>query len=125
MTQIQLGPTVTPRANFIAEAQLPDGTPLDGDWEMLDDATAEPTAAQLDAVEGQPRVSWHVAELAPGEKRTYTLRRAEAPPEARGIDLHHQDESGRIVVYFGGLLQTIYHYGTPNYRPYFAPNTAP
>jgi hypothetical protein len=28
-------------------------------------------------------------------------------------------------VYYGGLLQTIYHYGPPNYRPRFAPNVAP
>jgi hypothetical protein len=30
-----------------------------------------------------------------------------------------------VVVYYGGILQTIYHYGMPHYRPYFAPNVAP
>jgi hypothetical protein len=125
MIEIQLGPTITPRSNFIAQAELPAGTDLTRDWECVDTDTGEVTPAQLDAFEGRPRVCWHVAELAPGEKRGYTLRPAEAPSAARGIELHHQDENGRIVVYFGGLLQTIYRYGMPNYRPYFAPNTAP
>ncbi|MEX2245421.1 MAG: PmoA family protein [Dehalococcoidia bacterium] len=124
---IQLGPVTALRENFIAEAVLPAGTPVDGDWELFDADAAETTPAQLDAFDGAPRASWYVKELAPGDRRTYELR--PAPPAAegrpRGIDLIDAPEDGRLVVYYGGLLQTIYHYGPPNYRPRFAPNVAP
>ncbi|HEU5323345.1 MAG TPA: PmoA family protein [Methylomirabilota bacterium] len=122
---IQLGPCISPRANFVAEVALPGGSLVDGAWEMLDTESGEALPAQLDAVEGAPRASWYVKELAPGEKRGFELRPAAQPASASGIDLHPQDENGRIVVYYGGLLQTIYHYGHPNYRPRFAPNVAP
>lgn len=121
---IELGPVTTPRENFIAEAALPPGTPVAGSWEMAETSSEKGVAAQLDAVDGAPRVCWFVKELAPGEKRTYELRPspAQAP---RGIGLHDQPENGRVVVYYSGVLQTIYHYGMPHYRPYFAPNVAP
>jgi hypothetical protein len=123
---IQLGPCVSPRENFVAEALLPQTTPNAGAWMMVDTETGAATAAQIEDVDGPVRVSWHVKELAPGEKRGYELRPAGQPePEGRGIDLIDQDENGRVVVYYGGLLQTIYHYGMPDYRPRFAPNVAP
>ena len=126
---IQLGPTTTPRGNFIAEATLPGGTPVDGAWEMHDAERDTTTPAQFDTVDGAPRVAWWVDELAPGDRRTFELRPAGvgAQPAApsRGVVLQDQAENGRVVVYYGGFLQTIYHYGPPNYRPYFWPNTAP
>jgi methane monooxygenase PmoA-like len=122
---IELGPTTTPRANFVAEAELPAGAAADGAWEIVDSETGDAASAQVDAVAGAPRVSWYVKELAPGEKRQYELRPAEAMEQQRGIALHDQPENGRIVVYYGGILQTVYHYGMPNYRPHFAPNVAP
>ncbi|MEX0749411.1 MAG: PmoA family protein [Dehalococcoidia bacterium] len=121
---IQLGPVTAPRENFIAECALPDGGWSDNAWDAIDEESGDATPAQIDVVTGAPRASWHVKELAPGEKRPYTLRPA-AQAESRGVALHHQEENGRIVVYYGGLLQTIYHYGLPNYRPYFWPNVAP
>jgi hypothetical protein len=121
---IQLGPVTTPRENFIAECALPDGGWSDNAWEAVDEDSGEAVPAQIDVVTGAPRACWHVKQLAPGEKRSYDLRPGPAP-DARGIALHHQEENGRIVVYYGGLLQTIYHYGPPNYRPYFWPNVAP
>lgn len=123
--QIELGPATTPRSNFIAEAVLPPGTPADGNWQMRDTERGDVVPAQVDAVDGAPRVCWHVVELAPGDRRIFELTRADKAPEQRGIELHDQPENGRTVVYYGGLLQTIYHYGLPNYRPYFAPNVAP
>ena len=123
---IELGPTTTPRENFIAECELPAGTDVNAAWELVDEVRGEALAAQLDNMTGTPRLSWFVKELAPGEKRQYELRPAEATMEGqRGIALHDQPENGRVVVYYGGLLQTIYHYGMPNYRPYFWPNVAP
>ncbi len=123
---IQIGPATSPRENFIAEATLPAGSETAGTWEMRDLDTQAAVPAQLDAFEGGPRVMWHVKELAPGEKRTFELRGSEAAPPAKaGITLDEQEENGRIVVYYGGLLQTIYSYGAPNYRPRFAPNVAP
>lgn len=125
-TTVRIGPTATPRANFIAEAALPARLEINGEWEMLDTTDHAATPAQLDQAGGTPRVSWHVAALAAGEQRTYELRPASEPPDAkRGIVLEDQPEDGRVVVYYGGLLQTIYHYGMPNYRPKFAPNVAP
>lgn len=124
-TTIELGPVTTPRTNFVAEAALPAGAAVDGAWEMLDTESGEVTPAQVGAVTGAERVSWFVKELAPGEKRLYELRTADEARPARGIDLDDQLENGRVVVYYGGILQTIYHYGMPNYRPYFAPNVAP
>lgn len=126
MTTIQLGPTTTPRSNFIAEALLRQATPPDGAREMLDTETGAVTPAQIDTTGDAVRVSWWVDELAPGERRTFELRRAQQPHDVRrGIELQQQEENGRIVVYYGGLLQTIYHYGLPHYRPYFWPNVAP
>ncbi|MDP9238357.1 MAG: PmoA family protein [Chloroflexota bacterium] len=126
MTTIQIGPSTSPRENFIAEAALPTGAATTGDWEMFDIETQTATPAQVDALEGAARVMWHVKELAPGEKRAYELRPTDTPANATsGILLQEQDENGRTVVYYGGLLQTIYHYGMPNYRPRFAPNVAP
>jgi hypothetical protein len=124
---IQLGPVTTPRANFVAEASLGGETSyLSGSWVMADTDDGAATPAQVDNAGGDVRVAWHVAELAPGEKKTYELRRSDAPEDAkRGIVLEDQAENGRVVVYYGGLLQTIYRYGVPNYRPYFAPNVAP
>ena len=123
---IELGPTSTPRENFIAEASLPVGTPVDGAWLAVDAASGAETPAQLDAFGGSPRVCWHVPALGAGERRRYELRPSDETPDAtRGIELHDQPENGRTVVYYGGLLQTIYHYGMPNYRPRFAPNVAP
>lgn len=121
---IKLGPVTSPRQNFIAEAVAP-ALDRDASWEAVDSESGEATPAQVDDVDGAERVSWWVRELAPGQARTYELRKASAPPEARGVTLHQQDENGRSVVYYGGLLQTIYRYGMPNYRPYFAPNVAP
>jgi Methane oxygenase PmoA len=126
MTTIQIGPSTSPSENFIAEAALPSGAATAGDWEMLDIESQTATPAQLDALESAARVMWHVKELAPGEKRAYELRPSDAPAKpTSGILLDDQAENGRIVVYYGGLLQTIYHYGMPNYRPRFAPNVAP
>lgn len=124
---IQIGPVTTPRANFIAEAALGDDLAyLSGAWIMVSSDDGAATPAQIDNVEGGLRASWHVGELAPGEKKTYELRHAEAAADAkRGIVLEDQPDNGRVVVYYGGLLQTIYRYGPPNYRPYFAPNVAP
>ena len=122
---IELGPTTTPRANFIAEAQLPLSARTDGAWRIVDTEAGDAVPAQIDDVGGTPRVAWHVKELAPGEKRLYELRPADEPAKDRGIALHDQPENGRLVVYYGGLLQTIYHYGMPHYRPYYAPNVAP
>ncbi|HZP56278.1 MAG TPA: PmoA family protein [Dehalococcoidia bacterium] len=122
----QIGPVTTPRENFIAEAALPAEALPAGDLEMVDADTGEATPAQADTVTGEARIAWHVKELAPGDRRTFELRTAAAPHDRRkGIELHRQDEDGRIVVYHGGLLQTIYHYGPPSYRPRFAPNVAP
>ncbi len=121
---IELGPCTTPRDNFIAEAALSADAAANSRWRMVDTTSGDAVPAQIDAVEGAPRLSWFVKELAPGEKRLYELQPddGEAP---RGISLDDQAENGRVVVYYGGALQTIYHYGMPNYRPYFAPNVAP
>jgi hypothetical protein len=125
-TTIELGPTTTPRRNFVADAELPAGAVMDGAWEIVDAQSGDAAPAQVDVVGGAARVAWFVKELAPGEKRQYELRRtAVVGEQQRGIALHDQPENGRTVVYYGGLLQTIYHYGMPNYRPYFAPNVAP
>ncbi len=124
---IQLGPSTTPRENFIAEAELAENTRI-GDWLMIDQESGDETPAQFDDVDGAGRVCWWVKELAPGEKRSYRLQRAEENEDRdrrRGIELHEQAYNGRLVVYYGGLLQTMYHYGAPNYRPYFYPNVAP
>jgi methane monooxygenase PmoA-like len=122
----QLGPVTAPRENFIAEATLPDESYLGHAWVMVDAEDGAATPAQIDNVGGDVRVSWYVGELAPGDRRTYELRRADEDHDAkRGILLDDQDENGRVVVYYGGQLQSIYHYGMPNYRPYFAPNVAP
>ena len=122
--KIRIGPATTDRANFIGEATLP-SLPGDGAWEMHDAETEETQPAQLDDVTGTPRVTWYIKELRAGATREYELRRTEEPAKAPGIELHDQPENGRTVVYYGGLLQTIYHYGMPNYRPRFAPNVAP
>ena len=123
---IQLGPTTTPRSNFIAEATLPTGTPTDEAWEMFDTERGKATPAQIDAVSGEIRACWWVDELAPGDRRMFELRPAPAGAKTpRGIDVDDQPENGRAVVYYGGLLQSMYHYGLPNYRPYFWPNVAP
>jgi hypothetical protein len=123
---VRLGPTSTARANFIADAELPPAAEVSGEWTMVDTADGAATAAQIDSVGGEPRVCWYVAALAPGEQRSYELRPATAAEDAkRGIVLDDQPENGRVVVYYGGLLQTIYYYGVPNYRPRFAPNVAP
>ncbi len=71
---IELGPVTTPRLNFIAEAALPAGTPLDGAWVAVDAETGAETPAQVDDVAGAPRVSWHVPALAAGEPRSYELK---------------------------------------------------
>ena len=123
---LRIGPAATARANFIAEAQLPAAIAIAGEWEAVDAVDGSTTPAQLDNVEATPRASWYVAALAAGEERAYELRPAtDAPDAKRGIVLHDQPVDGRVVVYYGGLLQTIYHYGMPNYRPRFSPNVAP
>lgn len=126
---IQIGPVTTPRQNFIAEAELLENT-RSGYWVLVDEENGDSTPAQFDNVDGPGRVAWYVRELAPGEKRSYRLQRATedeaaAAGKSRGIELHHQHDDGRIVVYYGGLLQTIYRYGALTYRPYFWPNVAP
>lgn len=125
-TRLRIGPATTARTNFIAEASLPGESETAGDWQMIDAADGAATPAQIDDTTGTPRVAWHVAALTAGEERAYELRpAADAPDPDRGIVLDDQAENGRVVVYYGGLLQTIYHYGMPNYRPRFAPNVAP
>ncbi len=126
ISAINLGPAATLRENFVAEATLPEMPAAATAWEVFDpdDGTASP--AQLDDVTGRPRVSWHVKALPAGARRTYELRpAATAHDQKRGIVLEDQPEDGRVVVYYGGLLQTIYHYGAHAYRPRFAPNVAP
>ena len=122
---IQLGPATTDRENFVADAMLPAGAEIDGAWEVVDRDSGEITRAQVDDVEGAPRASFHVSQLAAGTTRTFELRRATEERKDNGIQLIDQPENGLVVVYYGGLLQTIYHYGMPNYRPRFAPNVAP
>jgi hypothetical protein len=122
---IELGPTTTLRQNFIAEAEVSADVDAAAPLEAVDVDSGDVTPAQVDAVAGQARVAWWVKELAPGEKRTFELRPTSEEKQQRGIALHDQPENGRVVVYYGGILQTIYHYGMPNYRPYFAPNVAP
>jgi|SRR5581483_2017719 len=125
----QLGPDTIPRENFIVEADAPPAVDVSGAYEAADLDTGEITPVQADERDGRRRLAWWVKELAPGEKRRFAVRAADPAAArkaaARGIDLHLQEDDGRIVVYYGGLLQTIYHYGMPNYRPYFAPNVAP
>jgi len=125
MVTIRLGPSDTARENFVAEALLPSRP--DGEaWEVFDPSSGRATSAQIDEITGAPRVSWYVPALPARVQREYELRPAqEAADPKRGIALDDQAENGRVVVYYGGLLQTIYHYGMPNYRPRFAPNVAP
>jgi hypothetical protein len=125
MTTVMLGPAPSKHENFVAEATLAASPDDQTAWEMVDREGAA-TPAQVDNVAGTPRVSWYVAALEAGERREYELRPSASPPDIkRGIALDDQRENGRVVVYYGGLLQTIYHYGPPNYRPRFAPNVAP
>jgi Methane oxygenase PmoA len=123
-TLIEIGPSATPRSNTIMDALVPDADAT-ARWEMRDTVSGDVFAAQADAIGGETRISWYVAELAAGQTRTYELRPAVGERAIRGVDLEDQEENGRVVVYYGGLLQTIYRYGLPNYRPYFAPNVAP
>ena len=126
MATIRLGPCETARENFVAEALLPSPPGGAGAWEVYDASDGRATPAQIDEVTGEARVSWYVDALPAATQREYELRPAKEPADARrGIVLDDQDENGRVVVYYGGLLQTIYHYGMPNYRPRFAPNVAP
>ncbi len=122
---LQIGPSPSPRENFVADIALPAGTDVGGAWEIVDSATGDIVSAQLDSVEGTPRASFFVSKLEAGETRAFELRPATQVHQDNGIALLDQPDNGRIVVYYGGLLQTIYHYGMPNYRPYFAPNVAP
>lgn len=123
--KVRLGPADTARSNFVADAALQGAAFGDGAYEMVDVATQETQPAQIDSVEGAPRVVWYVKDLAAGETRDFELRPTTEDAKSAGIELHDQLENGRTVVYYGGLLQTIYHYGMPNYRPRFAPNVAP
>ena len=123
--KVRLGPADTARSNFVADAALQGAAFGDGAYEMVDVATQETQPAQIDSVEGAPRVVWYVKDLPAGETREFELRPATDEAKSAGIELHDQPENGRTVVYYGGLLQTIYHYGMPNYRPRFAPNVAP
>ena len=122
---LQIGPSATARENFIADIVLPADADTSGGWEIADGASGEVARAQLDRVEGAPRASFHVSKLGADETRSFELRPATQDHKDNGIELIDQPENGRVVVYYGGLLQTIYHYGMPNYRPYFAPNVAP
>ena len=123
-TLIEIGPPPSARANTIVDAVVP-GAAAGARWEVRDVASGDVVAAQADTVTGETRISWYVAALAANEMRTYELRPAADGKASRGVHLEHQEENGRVVVYYGGLLQTIYRYGPPNYRPYFAPNVAP
>jgi hypothetical protein len=123
-TLIEIGPSATARGNTIVDAFVP-GADASARWEIRDTVSGDIVPAQADGVGGETRVSWYVAALAAGETRAYELLPAVDEQASRGVDLQHQEENGRVVVYYGGLLQTIYRYGLPNYRPYFAPNVAP
>ena len=122
---LQIGPSATARENFIADVALPPDADTSGGWEIADGASGEVARAQLDRTEGAPRASFYVSKLGADETRSFELRPATQDHKDNGIELIDQPENGRVVVYYGGLLQTIYHYGMPNYRPYFAPNVAP
>ncbi|MFI5179017.1 MAG: hypothetical protein ACHQO8_10655, partial [Vicinamibacterales bacterium] len=104
---VRLGPTSMARANFIAEATLPFAMDVSGEWTIVDAADGAVAPAQIDNIGGKPRVRWHVVALAAGEQRSYELRPADAAEDAkRGIVLDDQPENGRVVTYYGGLLQT-------------------
>ena len=69
-------------------------------------------------------VGIYIPQLGAGEKLGLTLRPVDGQP-GRGIDLLDQPENGRVVVNYSGFMQTIYHYGTQNFKPRFYPITVP
>jgi len=74
---------------------------------------------------GTSLVGVYVPELDAGASLDLDLTPAEAEDAGRGIRLDDQPENGRIVVWYSGLLQTIYHYGAQHFKPRFYPVCAP
>jgi hypothetical protein len=81
--------------------------------------------AQINALaDGRLQIGMYVPELKTGESVEVQLQPTDESA-GRGIDLLDQPENGRVVVNYSAFLQTIYHYGTANFKPRFYPMTAP
>ncbi len=74
--------------------------------------------------DGRSLVGVLVPELRASQSLDVTLRETDAAA-GKGIDLDDQPENGRIVVNYSGFMQTIYHYGSQNFKPRFYPITVP
>jgi hypothetical protein len=95
------------------------------EWEWADASGRRyPTQfARLSSTESLAGVC--VEELEAGRRLDLTLCPRQEPPLGGGIEVVDQPENGRLVINQGGFLQTIYHYGPQNFKPYFYPLTVP
>jgi hypothetical protein len=75
--------------------------------------------------DGRSLIGVLVPELAAGTSLELTLTPVAEPKSGMGIDLLDQPENGRVVVKYSGIMQTIYHYGSQNFKPRFYPITVP
>ena len=109
--------------NCVTLAELPSGTASPGSYTFdLNGATCQAQVTELSG--GRLLAGAYVPELAAGESIEVQLERSEETG-GRGIELADQPENGRIVVNYSGFMQTIYHYGSANFKPRFYPVTAP
>lgn len=109
--------------NCVALGELPAGAAPAGAYSF--DLNRAQHPAQITALsDGRLLVGAYVAELSAGGSANVQLQPDEGAA-GRGIDLLDQPENGRIVVNYSGFLQTIYAYGSDNFKPRFYPITAP
>lgn len=128
MSEIDLRVT-TPVAlsNTVVMGEFPDGQALGrrGFWRATD-RSGKVYPVQVTHTSAETAIiGVQIAALAPGEELHLMLEADDEPAQSRGIDLDDQPENGRIVVNYSGFLQTIYHYGSANFKPRFYPITVP
>jgi hypothetical protein len=109
--------------NCVALAELPAGAATSGS-RTYEVEGVQHAGQVTELSDGRLIVGVYVPELAAGASADVQLQISE-DAGGRGIDLLDQPENGRIVVNYSGFQQTIYHYGSANFKPRFYPVTAP
>lgn len=109
--------------NCVGLGELPSGSTAPGTY-AFELAGTQHAGQVTELSDGRLLVGAYVPEAAAGSSIDLQLQQSE-DASGRGIDLLDQPENGRIVVNYSGFLQTIYHYGSQNFKPRFYPMTAP
>lgn len=116
--------TSVPLTNTVAISEI-DTSLAPGEYEAATPDGGALRAQVTSLANGRSLVGVLVPELAAGASLELALTPVAEPKAGMGIDLLDQPENGRIVVNYSSIMQTIYHYGSQNFKPRFYPITVP